>query len=170
MRTSTFSRTFLGSVAAAALVLSLSACESRLAARGHLPDPEKLAEIKPGEMTKDEVAEILGSPSSVAPFEGDTWYYISEQQKRVAFFAPEVTDRKIVILRFDDQGVVKEIDDKGLEAARQVDPVGRTTPTLGQDLTAIEQLLGNFNRYRSKDRKAPEGGPGPSIPGPTGGY
>lgn len=168
MRTSTFSRVFLGSVAAAVIVASLSGCSiGRLAARGHLPDPDKLAKIEPGKTDKDQVEQLIGSPSSVAAFDKETWYYISEEQKRVAFFAPEVLKRNVVIVHFDDKGVVSSVDDKGLKDAHNVQPVARTTPTLGQKYTLIEQLLGNFNRYRSKTRKAPSGN-GSSIPGEGG--
>lgn len=156
MRTSIFSRVFLGSVAAGMLTASLSGCAARIAERGHLPDTTKLAEIKPGKTTRNQVEQLIGSPSSVAAFDKNVWYYISEEQKTVAFFAPKVDKRKIVIIHFNDKGVVSSIDDKGLKDAQNITPVARTTPTLGQKYTLLEQLIGNFNTYRSKKRKAPK--------------
>jgi hypothetical protein len=48
-----------------AVIVAVSACVNRLDTRGNLLDPERVEEIKPGEQTREEVAEILGSPSSI---------------------------------------------------------------------------------------------------------
>jgi outer membrane protein assembly factor BamE (lipoprotein component of BamABCDE complex) len=63
-----------------ALVASgLAACVPTVDQRGNLPEPDKLAGIRPGATTKDEVAKILGTPSSTAVFDNKTWYYISRR-------------------------------------------------------------------------------------------
>lgn len=129
--------------------LAVTACAPRIATHGNLPDPEKLADIVPGEIAKDEVAEILGSPSSVALFGEEVWYYISERKETTAFFAPELQDRQVLIVRFDPEGVVSSIDTLGIEDGRAIEPVERTTPTAGNDITIIQQVLGNFGRYNS---------------------
>ncbi len=129
------------------VVLVGAACESRLDTRGNLPDPERLAEIRAGQHTREEVSEILGSPSSVAVFDQETWYYISKRTETVAFFEPEVNQRQVIILRFDDQGVVTEVTSLGLEDGHVIEPVDRVTPTAGNELTLIEQLVGNLGRF-----------------------
>jgi Small protein A (tmRNA-binding) len=82
-------RSFYGRVtsilSAAILVVS---CQERIDVRGNLPNPDLLQDIEVGHITKNEVADLLGTPSSVAPFSSDTWYYISERTKTVAFFEP----------------------------------------------------------------------------------
>jgi hypothetical protein len=37
----------------------------------------------------------------------------------------------------------------GVEDGRIVEPVERTTPTYGQELTVMQQLLGNFGRFNT---------------------
>ncbi len=83
-----------------AVSLGAGACSARLDTRGNLPDPKLLAEIRPGELAREDVMDLLGSPSSVTPFGSDTWYYISKRTETFAFFAPEVTERKIVVVKF----------------------------------------------------------------------
>ena len=130
------------------LALALTACAPRLETRGNLPDPDRLAEITPGEHTRDEVAEILGSPSSTAVFDQETWYYISEKTETLAFFEPEITERQVVILTFDAEGVVSGIKTLKAEDGRFIEPVDRITPTAGKEITFLDQLFGNFARFR----------------------
>ncbi len=133
-----------------AVILSvclLAACESRIETRGNLPDPDLLVTIQSSEHTRDQVVQILGSPSTTAMFENETWFYISERRETFAFFEPEVTERKVVIVQFDDSGILKTVAELGLENGRLVTPVDRETPTLGNDLNAIEQMLGNIGKF-----------------------
>lgn len=135
-----------------AVLVAVAACSPRVEARGNLPDPQRLAKIKPGVDSRERVADMLGSPSSIAVFDQETWYYISERVETVAFFEPEVTDRKVVILHFDNKGVVKDIETLGLEDGNNIQPVDRVTPTAGREFTVMEQLIGNLGRF-NKNKK-----------------
>ena len=133
------------------LVVGLSACSPRVDPRGNMPDPERLAEIQPGEHTRMEVMEILGSPSTIGNFKGETWFYISKRTETVAFFEPEVTERHVVVLHFDNEGVVSKIQNLSKDDGHEVLPVERVTPSEGNQITLMEQLLGNFGRF-NKDK------------------
>ena len=135
--------------------VAVSGCSSRLDTRGNLPDPERVEEIKPGEQSREEVEEILGSPSAVTAFGSDTWYYISKQTETFAFFEPKVTERQIVVVRFDKDGKVSKVEKVGLEESKEVTPVERTTPTHGNEMTVLEQLIGNLGRFRKRQSKKP---------------
>lgn len=128
-------------------ILMLGACESRISSRGNLPDPDLLASIQPGESSRDDVALLLGSPSSVAMFENETWFYISQRTETFAFFEPEVMERQVIIIRFDDAGVLKTIETRGLEDGQEILPVERETPTLGNEITVFQQFFGNIGRF-----------------------
>lgn len=136
-----------------ALAAVLGACSPRVSTHGNLPDPDLLADIEVGHVNKNEVARILGTPSSVAPFDSDTWYYVSEKTVTVAFFEPEVTERKIIIIRFDKRGMVKEFKTFGLEEAKQIEMVERKTPTAGNELGLLRQMFGNIGRFEGKGGK-----------------
>ena len=140
-------------VMALSTLLAVSACTQRIATHGNLPDPDRLAEVVPGEMSKDEVAEILGSPSSKSLFGEETWYYISERKETTAFFAPELTERKVLIVRFDKEGYVSDLETLSAEDGREIEPVERETPTAGNELTIIQQLLGNLGKYSDSEAK-----------------
>ena len=129
------------------LVIAVSACAPRIELRGNLPDPERLSEISPGEQSRDEVAEILGSPSSIAMFDSETWYYVSQRTETVAFFEPEIKERNVVVLQFDKKGIVSTVQTLGVDDGQNVLPIERTTPTSGSTLSLWDQIFGNFGRF-----------------------
>jgi len=132
---------------AGAVVLMLSACAPTLDNRGHLPDADQLAEIHPGQTTKDQVVKILGTPSSTGVFDDKHWYYISKKTKQVAFFDKDVLDQQVYVINFDNQGVVKTVDHKDLQDAQLIEPAPGATPAPGRELTFIEQIIGNVGRF-----------------------
>ena len=133
-----------------ALCIALSACAvSRVYTRGNLPDPERVSELIPGEATRGDILDSLGSPSSVNTFGNETWYYISEKVEIVAFLSPKVLERKILIVEFNPKSQMTQVVTLGLEAGRELTHVERITPTFGQKLTVLDQIIGNFNRFRT---------------------
>ena len=133
-----------------ALCVALSACSvSRVYTRGNLPDPERLSELVPGETTRDDILASLGSPSSVNTFGKETWYYISEIVEIVAFLSPKVLERKVLIVEFNPKSQMTQVVTLGLEAGRELIHVERITPTFGQKLTVLDQIIGNFNRFKT---------------------
>jgi len=135
----------------ASLALSMTACGSRVAIRGNLPDPARVTEIKPGDISKQEIIEILGSPSSINTFGQETWYYISERTETVAFFEPEVKERQVLIVKFDKKGLLQSLEHLDLKAGRRLALVERVTPTFGEQLTILGQIIGNFQRFVKKE-------------------
>jgi len=128
-------------------------CVAQIDQRGNLPDADTVLSIQPGVQTKDQVAQLLGTPSAVGTFDDKNWYYISKRTKTLAFFEPDVIDQEVLVVRFDDSGVVKKVDFYGLNDAYAVEPVDRTTPTYGQKLTLLQQLFGNIGRFTKGDTK-----------------
>lgn len=125
----------------------LAACTGRVGVRGNAPDPERLSEIQPGEISKGEVREALGSPSTVGNYEKkETWFYFSERTETYAFFEPKVTERQVVVIQFDIKGVVTKVNTIGMNDTAEVDPVERVTPSAGAELTVIEQIVANFKK------------------------
>jgi outer membrane protein assembly factor BamE (lipoprotein component of BamABCDE complex) len=159
------------SVAILVAAASLVGCAPTVDQRGNLPEPDKLAQIRPGATTRDEVVKILGTPSSTGIFDEKNWYYISRRTKQVAFLDPDVLDQQVFIVNFDDKGVVRGIDHKELKDGREIDPAPGATPAPGRELTFVEQVLGNIGRFNKTSSKsddsggeAPKQGPKPNDP------
>ncbi len=139
-------RPFL-SAALIVCVIALGACSPKVAQRGVMPDIDAIAAIVPQESDKGDVERRLGSPSSINMFGQETWMYIGETTETLAFLDRKVNERSVLIVTFDEKGVVQDIQAHGLDVARDVEPVERTTPTVGKNMTVIEQLMGNLNRF-----------------------
>jgi outer membrane protein assembly factor BamE (lipoprotein component of BamABCDE complex) len=131
--------------------LIVAGCAVSVDQRGNLPDPDKVAEIKPGATTKEQVVKILGTPSSASTFDDDVWYYISRRTKQIAFFSPTVLDQQVYIVDFDDKGVVKDLGHKTLADGENITPAAGATPAPGRELSFMEQLLGNIGRFGSSN-------------------
>ena len=132
--------------AALALVtaLGVASCAPEVNLRGHVPNPESLALIKPGQQTRDQVLDMLGSPTAIGTFEDTRWYYITRKTEQLAFYEPDLIEATIVLVEFDQAGFVKQVAHLSNAEARDIDPVSRTTPTKGREMGFIQQLLGNL--------------------------
>lgn len=148
MRSPFRTRSFIAAVAIVGIA-GLSACSPRVAQRGAMPDIDAIAAIVPNKTTKSEVERSLGSPSSINMYGEETWMYVGETTETVAFFERDVNERSVLLVSFRDDGVVKDVLQHGLDAARNIEPVERQTPTVGKDMTVIEQMMGNVNRFRN---------------------
>ena len=139
------------------LAATLAGCSPRVDQRGNAPDPDDVLAIQPGVDDKAKVFQLLGSPSTAGTFDDKIWYYISKRTATIAFLEPTVLDQEVLEIKFDDGGLVKDMKLYGVEDGKVIDPVARVTPTGGQELTFMKQLLGNIGRFNSAD-KGPTGG------------
>jgi len=142
-------------VGAAGLVLA--ACTPVIDTRGHVPEPDAVEKVAVGKTTRNDVQKALGSPSTVGTFQNNVWYYIGEKTKTVAFYSPEVLERRILAVVFDDRDVVSDVVSYTEADGKPVEIVSRVTPTAGQELTILQQLFGNLGRFNAP----PAGTPGP---------
>lgn len=136
-----------------AMAALIAACAPIVDTRGNVPDADVVEKIRIGATTRDEVSSVLGSPSSVATFDPNTWYYISKRTETVAFFRPEVLDQKVLTIRFDEAGLVRDVSQTGKEAGEEIEPVDRVTPTSGQSFSFFQQVFGNIGRFGDEGPK-----------------
>jgi outer membrane protein assembly factor BamE (lipoprotein component of BamABCDE complex) len=146
------------------MLATLAGCGIPVSDRGNLPKPESLDQIKPGVTDQASVKSLLGTPSTIATFDGDTWYYISRKEKQIAFLKPDVLDQEIYEIHFNDKGIVSSVVHKGMNDAQAMTPNPDATPAQGREFTFLEQLIGNFGKFN-----AGGGGSGGGPGSPNGG-
>ena len=151
---SLYRRLVLAAVGLAAAA-TLTACTPRIDQRGNKPDEDQVTQINPGVDDKNRVAELIGTPSTISTFNDRTWYYISKRTETTAFWDPDVVDQEVLAIQFDEGGIVQNMKVYGLEDGRQIAYVDRTTPTEGNQLTIIQQLLGNLGRFNPSNDSKP---------------
>lgn len=145
-----------------ALTMSLFAavgCQEVIATHGHRIDEERIARIQPGVSTQRDVLNTFGSPSTIGTFDSTTWYYIQRRQEDTNFFSQDVLSQDVLAVAFDQNGMVSEIKRRDLADARTVEPVDRETPTTGNEITVVEQLIGNIGRFNTQEAPPTSVGP-----------
>ena len=137
----------------AGMGLSLAACDSPVHIRGHVTDLESINAIEAGQHTQEDVLALLGTPSTVSTFDDRKWYYIGHTSTKFAFQHPDVLERNVLVLFFDETGYVSHKQILTLADGREIVPIARETPTEGRDFTVMQQLLGNFGRLPGSGAK-----------------
>lgn len=132
-----------------AVLLTVAGCAPMVATRGNFLENERLATVQQGVSTKDEVAKKLGSPTTVDPFDDKKWFYIGEKTSQIAFLNPKVDARKVIVMTFNDQGILQTAQEVDEKSGKQIDLVTKQTPTPGKDLNAFQQFLGNLGKFNS---------------------
>ncbi len=129
-------------------VCFLTACSSDvfLTHTGNMPSESKIAEVKIGQ-TKEEVEQILGSPSSVSVLDHSTWFYMSSTVKKVAFLKPKVMTRDILSIRFDKEGKVAKITQLNKDDGKEVSVDKEVTESVGHNIGFFRKYFGGVGAY-----------------------
>lgn len=145
-------------IATALVTLSLTAaCTPTVNVRGNMIEDHKVAQIQKGTDTRTDVLRKMGSPTTVAPFDDSVWYYLRQTTEKHGIFDDEVVDERVVVVMFDESGVVEQVNN--VDSKRQNIPyVDRKTPTSGNEITFMQQMLGNLGKFNKNE--APTGGVG----------
>ena len=153
-------RTRSGFAAILALA-ALGACNPIVDNLGNRTLKESVEQVQVGRSNKLDVVRLLGSPSNVATFDENTWYYISARQVQLAFLRPRTTDQHVLLVRFDGAGVVREMKELGMEDAQATTFVDRTTPTRGGEPGMLRSLYDTIMRgpVTAPKRRSNRGGP-----------
>ncbi|WP_227269410.1 outer membrane protein assembly factor BamE [Roseobacter weihaiensis] len=130
-----------------ALVLALSACSGTYRNHGYVPPQEDLEQIVVGIDTRSSVEETLGTAGSTSVLEDDALYFVRSRIRTFGMFQPEVVDRNVVAVSFDDDGIVANVETFGLERGQVIQLTRRVTDSSVANKTFLRQLLGNIGQF-----------------------
>ena len=127
----------------------IASCTPTVAERGNMLEDYQLKEVVVGQHTRSDVIRILGSPTTQAPFDDNVWYYIGQETQKSGVLDPEVTKERVVVLKFNPEGTVESV--RELPKGSGVDiPIAREkTKTHGNEMTVLQQFLGNLGRFNA---------------------
>lgn len=108
---------------------------------------DRVERVVPKTSTRNDVLGLLGAPTIQGAFDDAVWYYISQKTKQVAFLSPKVTERSIIAVRFDGDGVVTSVDTLDETQARAINMENTTTPSAGRTPGVLQQIIGNVGKY-----------------------
>lgn len=128
------------------LLLLLSGCAETLNTHGNLVREDQLTRLTAGSSTKTDVLQTLGSPTSKSLFNEETWYYITSKSLSKPLDENDIIERKTYVLAFDDKGILTGIGTRTEADGRDLRPTTTETPTQGQALGVIDQILQNLGQ------------------------
>ena len=137
-------------VGATALAL-VAGCAPIVSTHGYAPIEEDVDAIIVGQDTRGSVRRKIGRPGSTGIFTDEGWFYVSTVTEQRTWNAPEIVDRRVVAVLFDQRDVVSAVNRYGVEDGKVFALERSTTPTLGRELTIIEQLIGNIGLVNPGD-------------------
>jgi outer membrane protein assembly factor BamE (lipoprotein component of BamABCDE complex) len=154
--------------ATAALLLLLTGCsffQAQSQVRGNRIDPDDLKELVTGTSTKADATALLGSPTAQASFDDNRWIYISLVTRPRIGRVQGVLSQNVVVLTFNDQGVLQNVEQLDQADALPATVSSRTTPSPGTEASFMQQLFGNIGRYTAGPAPAAASGGGAPTPG-----
>ncbi|NBT85004.1 MAG: outer membrane protein assembly factor BamE [Alphaproteobacteria bacterium] len=135
----------------------LVGCYPTIDSRGYNPETMDVKKIQIGVDTMQTIQERFGSPSTSSAFgdenKGHNWYYISKRTSTTSFYRPETLEQQTIVLRFDAQGIVRDV--AKYEGEHPVIPIDRKTETTGYETSIMRDIFGNFGRYSSQSKNKP---------------
>ena len=112
--------------------------------QGYIVDADLVNSVQPGVDNRQSVLATLGTPSFASQFNQGDWYYIARDSRNYAFNPPKPKEQLTLQISFDQAGNVTAVRKSGMEQVVNVDPWGKTTPTLGRKRGFFQDLFGNI--------------------------
>lgn len=141
------------------LPLAVGGCETIVDTRGFAPTPGSVEKLETDTQSREDVVRLIGSPSTVATFNPNVWYYITQKQEYYAFFKPSMLEQNVMQLTFNDSGRLTAIKKYDLGDSKDITMVSRITPTAGKEITVLEQIMGNVGRFSGPRQETNPGAP-----------
>ena len=138
-------KTGIGKAAILLCVLaSLAACSPRFNNHGYVPPAEDLNSLVVGVDSRATVDDVVGAPSASGLLSGGDYYYVRSRIKEVGLYRPEVVERRVLAISFDQNDTIANIEQFSLADGRVVPLTRRVTDSSVVGKGFLRQLLGNF--------------------------
>jgi outer membrane protein assembly factor BamE (lipoprotein component of BamABCDE complex) len=132
-----------------ALVAAVAACSPVYRNHGYVPGEDELALVEIGVDTRETVGPKIGRPSTSGLLNDEGWYYVQSRYRHLGPREPKEIERQVLVVTFNEAGVVENIGRYGLEDGKVVEISRRVTETNIKGITLIQQLLGSFGRVQA---------------------
>jgi len=121
------------------LILSLSNCTEKISYSGKILNENNIDYKSLKKM--EQVINVIGQPNYIDPIE-NKYYYFTEQKSITNFFDQKITNRNIVIFKFDNNNNVIEFDQYDLENEQDIEYIKEKTPNNVIKRGLLEKIFG----------------------------
>jgi len=125
-------------------LMAVAACASQYSNHGYIPPAEDLNALVIGVDTRATVDDVIGAPSAAGLLSDGNYYYVRTRVREYGVRKPEVIDRKVVAVSFNDNDTVRNIETFGMEKGTVVPLTRRVTNSSVVDNGMLRQIFGNL--------------------------
>ena len=128
------------------ILLTLAGCQT-VDVRGQFVSDEAVNEINTKKPGKNEVIDMIGTPTYIPDYTKNTWYYIQRSLSKRAWFDPKVVKQRVVKIMFNSKSKVLEavlLEDLQNE---NITALGHYTKTHGTEQSGIQKFVKNIGRF-----------------------
>lgn len=133
------------------LLLALAGCQT-VYSRGQFVSNDQLDHLMNNKMTKEEVVNMLGSPTVVSDYSKDTWYYAQRSSRQRAWMAPKILSQRVVKIEFADN-ITTEIEAFNDKNVQDIVVAHGYTKSPGTEKNAIQSFVKNFGKFNKAKKK-----------------
>ncbi len=129
------------------VLTTLVSCAATYTNHGYIPSEVELENVLVGSDTRGTVEDVIGRPSSTGVLSDGAWYYISSRIRYYTYNKPEVIERTILAISFDENDTVTNIERFGLEDGKVVRFSRRVTDSGVGGTSFFRQLVRNLGNF-----------------------
>ncbi|MFT5703996.1 MAG: outer membrane protein assembly factor BamE (lipoprotein component of BamABCDE complex) [Rickettsiales bacterium] len=118
--------------------------------RGYAFDLSDYGRLKEQISNKNDVLSFMGYPSFTSEVgDNELWVYYSEDVQKFLFFQKKTLDRQIATISFNDQDIIRKIDNYSLSDQNSVAISKKFTEVKNQKKSWWSQIFSNIGQVRA---------------------
>lgn len=125
-------------------VMAVTACSATYRNHGYVPPEDDLQELVVGVDTRATVDDVVGAPSMSGVLTDGDYYYVRSRIREFAMLRPQVVERQVLAISFNEDDTIANIETFALEDGRVVPLARRVTDSSVVDNGFLRQMLGNI--------------------------
>jgi outer membrane protein assembly factor BamE (lipoprotein component of BamABCDE complex) len=137
--------------------VTITACTPTVVKRGNMLEDFQLKQVQAGVSTRSDVLRNFGSPTTTAPFNDNAWYYIGQETEKKGILDPKIVKERIFEVSFGQDGIVQAVRELPKGAGLDIPIAREKTVTYGNEVTVMQQMLGNIGKFNKAGSQKNDG-------------
>ncbi len=137
------------------ILFTCSCCIKTAYTSGHLFEEDELSALHKAKYKQD-IENILGSPTSTSTFGQETWYYITTKKEQIAFLQAKVIEQNIIEITFNSDNSINKVYRYNEKDAKPLELVEEYTVSKGTESRTMQKFFYNVGRFRDNKQAEPQ--------------
>ncbi|ARE81794.1 SmpA/OmlA family protein [Roseovarius sp. EC-HK134] len=125
-------------------LMVVTGCAATYRNHGYVPPEEDLQNLVVGVDSRATVDDVIGPPSLSGVLADGNYYYVRSRVREYGMFRPQVVERRVLAISFNDNDTIANIEEFGLEDGQVVPLARRVTDSSVVSNGFLRQLLSNI--------------------------